>query len=206
MRRTKHTDLTTHPGLAALSAASIAIALLLPVCLATSARAQAEPMPARSRNAVEAGPRAGDWSAHASIGFMLGPDALLLATGAEYALTDSFGIGPLFQFGVDDNLLVFAPTLNGRFRFDLSGADAGWVRRLDPFLQFGLGLAYIDKDHRIGDDEEAGFLLNGGFGFEYRITDRFALGNNLLFNGLPTEVLDESFFFSWQFLTARYRF
>ena len=173
-------------------AAVVATALLSPA----SALAQAE----------DVGPTAGDWSPHAGLGFMLDPDGVLLAVGVEYAATDEFSIGPLLQLGFEDDHTIVAPTLNFRYRVDLSDVDNEFVRRIEPFVQAGLGFAYIEKERRFRDDDDTGFLLNGGFGAEYWVTDELAVGNSVLFNGMPDDVVNENFFLSWQLVTLRYRF
>lgn len=152
------------------------------------------------------GPREGDWSTHAGAGFTLGPDGALLAVGAEYAAADWLHMGPLVQIGLDDDHTIVAPTLNFRFAIDLSESRNEFVQRLEPYVQTGFGFAYINKERRGRDREDTGFLVNGGFGAEYWVTDDLAVGNGVLFNGLPDRVAGEDFFLSWQMVTLRYRF
>lgn len=147
------------------------------------------------------------WSAHAGPGFTLSPTAFHFDFGAEYAVTPGLGIGPLMQIAADDDILILAPTANVRYGFDLSGSDDEFVSRLRPYVQGGLGLAYVEKDRRGRNPDDTEFLLNGGAGVEYAITEELALGHGVMFNGMPADdAVGEDFFFSWQLLTFRYRF
>ena len=148
------------------------------------------------------GPRAGRPSVKAAMGFTLEPGTFLLSLGADYFFTDRFNLGPLLQLGISDDRIILAPTLSFQWLFDLPPDMERWK----PFLQWGLGLAYLEKDNRSGRNDDTGFLVNFGFGFEYYLTGQISLGNNLLFNFMPDRVLDEHFFFSWQFVTARFTF
>ena len=161
---------------------------------------------APSAFAQSVGPQAGDWSIQGGGGFTADPDGGLVAADIEYAITDDFGFGPSLQLAFDDDLTIVAPTVNLRYRVDLSDVNNEFVRRLEPFGQLGAGFAYIEKDHRPGDDDDIGFLMNGGLGAEYWVTDALAVGNTILFNGMPDDVEGENFFFSWQLVTLRYRF
>ena len=70
----------------------------------------------------------------------------------------------------------------------------------------GPGLAYMRNTHRRGDDDELGFLFNVGAGIQYDLTDRISAGTRMTFNVLPTGVLDDHFFFSWQVAQLRFEF
>jgi hypothetical protein len=98
--------------------------------------------------------------------------------------------------------------VNGRYSFDLSWVDDEIIQEVQPFVQGGLGFAYIDKD-RSGakkDKDGVGFLMNMGLGFEYPVSETVSLGNSVLFNVLPSRTARQHFFFSWQFVTLRFRF
>lgn len=177
------------------------MACLLAAALVLAAPAGAAQAAGRDRDATP-------WSAHLGGGFTLSPDAGLLATGIEYELAPGLGLGPLLQLGLDDDVIIVAPTGGFRYRFDLSHSADPVVRRLEPFVQAGLGFAYIDKDRRGRSDREgSAFLLNGGLGLDVRVDPRLSLGSAILFNGMPADgAAGEHFFFSWQLLTARVHF
>jgi hypothetical protein len=150
----------------------------------------------------------GPWSVSGGVGFTLDPDTFLMSLGAEYAGDEGFSAGPLLQVGVSDKHAIVAPTANGRYSFDLSDADDDVLRKFRPFVQGGLGFAYVEKDRNgpLGDREDVGFLLNMGFGLEYPVSERVSLGTSLLFNVLPVKTANQHFFFSWQVATVRFHF
>ena len=81
------------------------------------------------------------------------------------------------------------------------------INRFKPFVNYGIGILYLDEDQRGGgDDDDAGLLLNVGFGFDVYISDRVSFGSSVLFNFMPSEVLDEHFFFSWHVGTLSFHF
>jgi opacity protein-like surface antigen len=150
--------------------------------------------------------RRGPWSVGGALGFTIDPSCFLTAFEADYAVTRNLLVGPLLQVAVSDEEEVVAPSLNVQYLIDLPESTA-FLDRLKPFAQVGMGFAYIEKERRgRSDKDDLGFLLNVGFGAQYELTDEFAVGNSVLFNVLPDEVIDERFFFSWHFLTATIRF
>ena len=114
-----------------------------------------------------------------------------------------FAIGAQLQLGVSDDDVIVAPTVNFEYLFDLPAEE---LERLKPFIEGGLGFAYIHEDRRNHRDDEVGFLINFGFGLDYYVTDTVAIGSSMLFNFLPDEVQDEHFFFSWQIIGVRFDF
>jgi hypothetical protein len=147
--------------------------------------------------------RAGRVGVRGGLGFTLDPDTFLMGFEGDYSIFKELAVGPLLQLGVSDHRLIVAPTLNAQWMFDLPFTG---LERLKPFLQGGLGFAYLARDRPGPDADDVGFLLNMGFGTEFYLGDRFSLGSNMLFNVLPDRVLGEHFFFSWQIVTARYQF
>ena len=147
--------------------------------------------------------RQGWVAARGGVGFTIDPDTFLMAGEVGMFLTGNFSLGPLLQLGVSDQNVIIAPTLNAQWMFDLPERKLAHVK---PFVQGGLGLAYVKEDDRRGEDDDVGFLMNFGFGAEFYLTDRGSVGSNVLFNFMPDKVLDENFFFSWQLVTFRYMF
>jgi len=145
--------------------------------------------------------RAGTWSARSGIGFTEDPTTFLLALGADYFVTEDVSVGPLLQFGLDDDPFIFAPTLHVQYTLDLADIDS-----LKPYLQAGLGFAYMQDYKRNGDEDDLGFLINTGAGLDWYFDERMAVGTSFLLNALPDEVLNEEFFFSWQVVTLRFLF
>jgi hypothetical protein len=139
----------------------------------------------------------------AGIGFTADPTTFLMGLKGGFYAMPRFAIGAQLQIGVSDDDVIVAPTFNVEYLFDLPAEE---LDRLKPFVEGGLGFAYIHEDRRDHRDDEAGFLINFGFGLDYYVTDTIALGTSMLFNFLPDEVHDEHFFFSWQVIGARFDF
>jgi hypothetical protein len=131
------------------------------------------------------------------IGLTSSPSTFLLGLTAGKFINDNVAIGPMIQLGVDEDDVIFAPTLNVRGVFDI---DQQGMERLKPYVEGGVGAAYIKKDHHPGDDDEWGFLVNIGFGANYELERNISLGTGVLFNMMPDDVVDERFFFSWKIL------
>ena len=148
-------------------------------------------------------PRIRTKSLRGAFGFTLDPETFLLAFEGNYFVDENFAVGPLLQLGVSGNRVILAPTVNFRGVFDL---PVEGLERLKPFVQGGMGLAYLQKDNRRGDNDDVGFLFNFGFGADYHLTNELSLGSNILFNVMPDKVLGENFFFSWQLISASFHF
>lgn len=194
-----------------------ALTALAAVALAGPALAHGDPDFAQDRDSVidydddasNPNPLVDDehyWSAHGGIGFGLDPSSFAFGAGLEYHVMHELSVGPLLQVLARDDQVIVAPTANVRYHFDLSHLDSDFASRLEPFVQGGLGLVYVDEDRPDRDDTE--FLLNGGFGLDYRIDERISVGSTLMFNGIPggDKAVRENFFFTWQVVGMRYHF
>jgi opacity protein-like surface antigen len=152
---------------------------------------------------------AGPFSLRTGLGFTSDPDTFLLGFEADYRIVaEGFSIGALVQLGVDDDTTIVSPVAYGRYTANL-GAFTGALDRVDTYLQGGLGFTWWDVDRPAragGDDDDAEFLINFGFGAEYRLTEHVSAGTHMLFNVIPDEIYDERFYFSWEVVTLRYRF
>jgi opacity protein-like surface antigen len=154
----------------------------------------------------------GRWSVQTGLGFMADPDAFLMGFEGDYRLPHGFSVGAELQLGIDDDFTVVSPTARARYSFDLRRVSSNEaVHRLRPFLQTGVGFTYIkiDVPNVPGvniDDDDIGFLWNAGFGAEYLLNRSWSVGSKMLFNVLPDEVFGESFYYSWEVASLRYRF
>lgn len=138
------------------------------------------------------------------LGFMLDPNAFLLGVSGGHFITNNLELGGLMQMGVDDNFFIMAPSFQVKGKFDIPGS--GFERRLKPFAQGGIGMAFGNADVGTSSDSDVGFLIDVGMGLDVHLTDEWSLGTDLLFNILPAKLFSDRFFFSWQFVTARYSF
>lgn len=146
----------------------------------------------------------GDRTAFVGIGFTDGPDTFLLGGEIDFHLDDQLSVGPLLQWGIDDEVNILMPSFQVKYAFplDLSGTGPRFV----PFVQGGAGICWIDVDGPGGaDDDDTGFLLHVGGGLEARF-EKILLASTMTFNMLPGEVLDESFIFAWQVVQIGFRF
>ncbi len=137
------------------------------------------------------------------VGFVSSPDLFLFNLQLDHRLEKNVTLGPRFQVGYSDDDTLFAPTLNVAIYPDLGSTRFGELR---PFLQGGVGAAYIEKSDRIHDDDEWGLLLDFGVGLEFPFSATGSLRTDVLFNFLPESVVGETFYFSWNLLSVSIAF
>jgi hypothetical protein len=146
-------------------------------------------------------------SLQTGLGFMADPEAFLVGIEGDFRLNSYVSLGSTLQFGVDDRFTLISPSLYGRYWFAFPGRDE-LLQRLQPYVQIGTGFTYINVDGswRGRDDDDIGFLINGGFGADFRLTHSLSIGTKMLFNGMPGGVFGENFYFSWEVAALRLRF
>lgn len=151
-----------------------------------------------------AGPPTTPWAFRAGMGFTSDPDDFLLNFELPYRFDQYVSAGPMMQVGLEDNRFLVAPTMN----LTLTGDHffEGALARFEPSLFAGIGFAVINNDDRGADTQDAGFLINAGFGMDYLLSDRVSLGSRMIFNFLPGGTLDEDFFYSWEVGSIRLNF
>lgn len=148
-------------------------------------------------------PSGGDAAAAVGLGVTDSPDTVLFGGQADFYMNEDLAIGPLLQVGVDDHETILAPSLNFKHPFYLSD-DGG--TELRPFVQGGVGVAYIEKERRPGDDDELGPLLNLGGGIEVHFESSTYLSSTVMVNLLPGDVVGEDVFLSWQVIQVGWWF
>lgn len=139
------------------------------------------------------------WANKAGIGFTRDPNTLLLYFEVPYSFDQWVSLGPAIQIGIDDKNTFVAPTANLTVSVPI-------FKRARPFISTGIGFAYIAEDNRPGDDGEAGFLINSAIGIEFQLSQRLAVGSQMIFNIFPNKTLGESFVYSWQIGGVRISF
>lgn len=151
-----------------------------------------------------AGPPTTPWSFRAGMGFTNDPDTFLLNFELPYRFDQYVSAGPMMQVGLEDNRFIVAPTMN----LTVTGANllSGELARFQPTIFAGIGFAILNNDDRGGDTQDAGFLVNTGFGIDYLLSDRVTIGSRMLFNFLPGGTLDERFFYAWEVASVRLNF
>jgi hypothetical protein len=142
-------------------------------------------------------------SVAASLGFFADdPGGLNLGFELPIELDRNLSIGPWVTLGLADDFLLLSATANIRYHFDVF--DGPKLRKLRPFMQGGAGISHYDDDDR--DDDDTGFLMNMGLGAEYAVSEHVGIGSNIMFNVAPTFRPSQAFYWSWQFLSMRFRF
>lgn len=165
------------------------------VLAASTASAQQRLAPAADR----------PFSVQGGLGFTADPGGFLLGLEGDYRFHEDWSFAPRLRLAFDDDLTIVATTGNLRYWFDLSDLG-GELATFSPFLQTGIGVSYIEKDDRPGDDDDTGFLVSVGGGVEARLTNELSLTSTMEFNIHPHDVLNENFFFSWEVAALRVRF
>ena len=147
-------------------------------------------------------------SLEAGLGFMADPDAFLVSFALPWEITEAISVGPLVQFGLDDDFTIVAPSMNARYSFDLSTTDHAGLGRLRPHVELGVGFAYakIDGVPSFIDDDDIAFMMNFGFGAEYRLSRSWSLGSRMRLNVMPGDLFGESLIYSWEVAGFRFRF
>lgn len=148
--------------------------------------------------------REGETRAIGGIGFTRSPDTLLLTGEVDFFTLDRLAIGPMLQWGIDDDETIVAPSFQAKYFFPI-GATPGGMELL-PFVQAGVGFAWLQRDDLPGDDDDVGLLLQAGGGIELLIDDHLSLSSSARVDLLPGEVLDEHSYWSWQLLAIGVRF
>jgi hypothetical protein len=124
--------------------------------------------------------------------------AFALGFKADYYLDEHFSLGPLLQFGFTGDLTQVGMSAQAKYTFDMPR-----IPELKPHLQGGLGFIHVNVDCPPlpcagGDDNDTGFLIPFGGGFEFEISRNAQLGTTLLLNFTDADV-SPNLFMSWFF-------
>ena len=169
--------------------------LILLVILVTPLASSAQP-------AVDAAATERGWSFEGGLGFTSGPDTFLMQFEAPYHYSSNITIGPQLQIGVSDATTLVTMSANTRLSFDLSSVADENLHNLEPFVNGGIGFAFVDRKKV----DEVGFLMNLGFGLAYNFSTQVAAQSAMQFNIIPGGAAGEKFFYTWQMAGIRYRF
>ena len=119
-----------------------------------------------------------------------------LGFNADYYLDENFSVGPLLQFGIGGNLSQMG--ISGQARYVFQNPRFPGIK---PHLQGGLGFLYVDLDQPGGgDDDDLGFLVPFGGGFDFVLDKNVLLGTTLLLNFTDADVPNQkNLFMTWFF-------
>ena len=181
-------------------ACSTILALAAGVAEAQSKTAPSSSTSSTSSSSSGSFPR---FSVGANVGAAASPNAGTFNLGVEAPIefTRNLAVGPWMQIGMAEDVTTLAVTANVRYSFD--AFEGAKLRKLRPYMQGGLGLAYTKPDNV---DGETDFLINMGLGAEYGISDHVFVGSDFMINTIPTSPTANAFVFSFQFARLRYRF
>jgi len=140
----------------------------------------------------------------AGMGFMTDPTNFLFGLEVLVPLTEHISVGPNFQLGTEDNVKYYALSLNARYQ--AFGARVGDFD-IHPFGEVGMGFARtsVDTGRFFRDVDDNAFLLDLATGAEIPINEHVSVGTRMDFLIHPNLFRDD-FTWSWQIITARYRF
>ena len=160
------------------------------------------PLASIAQPAVEAAATERGWSFESGLGFTSGPSTFLMQFAAPYHYSSNITIGPQLQVGVSDATTLVAMSADARLSFDMSNVADKNLRNLEPFVNGGIGFAFVDRKAV----DEVGFLMQLGFGLAYNISTQVAAQSAMQFNIIPGGAAGEKFYYSWQIAGIRYRF
>ena len=170
---------------------------------ATNPPTTAPPTPApRATSQSDPGRADVELTVPVGLGFTAGPTTLLLSAAVERKLDERWSVGPALQLGVaDDRTLV---SLTGQAKYALPVFDK--AKRLSSFVQGGIGIVYLEEEIGGSDVDEFGLLVNVGGSVRYEMRDGYSLGSSMMLNFVPTEVVGERLYFSWDVVQIVLRF
>ncbi len=146
----------------------------------------------------------GDTSVPVGLGFMLDPDMAMFSGAADVHLNTMMAMGPELVFASSSDRFLFSATV--QIKTFLNAADRGQEpSRWQPYLQGGLGWSWFDSD-RGSERSENSFLMNGGGGLRYRLSQNYSIGTGALINFVPGKILDDRWYFSWQIVQLVFHF
>ena len=140
--------------------------------------------------------------AGSSIGFAVldGEATFLTNLEGDFFFTHNLSLGGQMLFSTNSD--VFAMGMQGvaKYTFDLRNVDS-WLEPLKPHTQILMGLLIVDAPVV---DTSAGFLGGFGFGADYFLNSRLAVGTDMLFQFSSEAAVDFGFF--WKFANVKYLF
>jgi hypothetical protein len=164
------------------------------------------PLTLHAESDVNASGSDSGFSVAGGIGFTGSPSTFLMQFDGLYHFDRNLAAGPSLQIGVDGQITIVSMSADGRYTFQLAGPEDP-ASKLEPFVTGGLGFTHYSVDAGASRDfSETGFLMMLGFGLGYSFSDKLGVESSMRFNIVPTEVLGDKFYYSWQLAGIRYRF
>jgi opacity protein-like surface antigen len=139
-----------------------------------------------------------------NLGFTEGPDGVQIGLDVPISINRNLSVGPWLGLSLASQFIMLGATANVRYHFDVFESRK-WSA-LRPYLQGGVGLNYLDPNTDISGEESTDFLMNMGLGLDYALNEHVSLASDMMFNLVPQRGAGNTFYWSWQFLGARYKF
>ena len=151
----------------------------------------------------------GDFSVEAGLGFHANDDTdgFLLNFGGSYHVDENWSAGVDLQVGFEDDAFLLSMPFYGQYDFDNFPTDTEIIKDMHAFAKLGLGFTYAEIDPPGPFDfDDTGFLFVIGGGVGYDLTEHIALESRMQFNITTNDFFRDDFYFSWEVISARYRF
>jgi hypothetical protein len=123
------------------------------------------------------------------VGLTASPGSFLIGGALDFALDEKLTAGPAVQLGLGDKTDLFAAF--GQVKYWLLDDP----QTVNPFLQAGLGVAYLDREGR-GNDWSP--LINMGGGVRLLTGEHYRIGSTALVNFTTSDPADTSVYLSWE--------
>jgi opacity protein-like surface antigen len=144
------------------------------------------------------------------IGFFAEPnfDGFLLNFGGSYHFDEHVSAGVDFQLGFDDDFVLFSMPFYGQYDFGKFQVDVPVLEDMHAFVKTGLGLTHVNGDRPGGakNERDTGFLFIIGGGVAYPVTENVSIESRMQFNITKNRFFEDDYYFSWEIVSARFRF
>lgn len=130
------------------------------------------------------------------LGFTTSPAMTYGTIGYEIPVENQLTVGPSLGFGFDDDDSLFTAT--GQFRYYVGGDD-----KLQPFVEAGAGLGYVDM---LGSDSEWGLVGSVGGGLRIQTSEHGTIGTQVDYFRATERLSGEHGWFAWQVIQFSWKF
>ena len=109
------------------------------------------------------------------------------------------------QAGLSNDESLVATNFHVRWNEPLG--RSGDLSRVTAFFQGGAGFLYAQEERRRKSDrDDIGVMLQGGLGIDFALRDDLSFGSALYLNLMPSSVLGDHAYLSWEVLRLGFRF
>lgn len=179
------------------SATGAASAPMLTASLPAAAATDATPVTEAPAGTGMAGPgMPTDPVVPTGLGFTTSPAMTYGTIGYEIPVEGQLTVGPAIGLGFDDHESLF--TAIGQFRYYVGGDE-----KLQPFVEAGAGLAYVNTR---GLDSEWGLVGSAGGGLRIQTSEHGTIGTQVDYFLATERLSGEHGWFAWQVVQFSWKF